>query len=114
MLDLRREMDIERLREVALLQQSQLEHLIGLLQRKCAELKGSEGELQQALKLLAAAQTQVRSTAAKTEPDALAKAHEHKPQRGHGPTEQPVYRTRFFGHKVELRGLAQLGVGARL
>jgi hypothetical protein len=25
-----------------------------------------------------------------------------------------VYRTRFFGHKVELRGLAQLGVGARL
>lgn len=92
MLDLRREMDIERLREVALLQQSQLEHLIAILQRKCAELaqlKGNEGELQQTLKLLEETQLKARSAAAKPTPPADKDSGERAPQRGHGPTEQP-------------------------
>jgi hypothetical protein len=58
-LDIEREQDIERLREVARLQKSQLEHLISMLARKCAELeklKGSGGELQIALGLLEEAQ----------------------------------------------------------
>ncbi len=58
-LDIEREQDIERLRQVARLQKSQLEHLIAMLARKCAELeklKGSGGELQIALKLLEEAQ----------------------------------------------------------
>ena len=51
-LDIEREQDIERLRQVARLQKSQLEHLIAVLARKCSELeklKGSGGELQIAL-----------------------------------------------------------------
>ena len=59
MLDIEREQDIERLRAVARLQKSQLEHVIAMLARKCAELeklKGSGGELQIALKLLEEAQ----------------------------------------------------------
>ena len=59
MLDIEREQDIERLRQVARLQKSQLEHVIAVLARKCAELeklKGSGGELQIALKLLEEAQ----------------------------------------------------------
>jgi transposase len=93
MLDLRREKNIERLRQVALLQQSQLEHLITLLSRKCAELeqlKGTEGELQQTLKLLEAvhAEAQKQSSAAKTDQGEAAKPR--KPQRGHGPTKQPA------------------------
>jgi hypothetical protein len=58
-LDIEREQDIERLRQVARLQKSQLEHLIAALARKCAELeklKGGSGELQMALKLLEEAQ----------------------------------------------------------
>jgi hypothetical protein len=58
-LDIEREQDIERLRQVARLQKSQLEHLIAMLARKCAEmekLKGRGGELQIALKLLEEAQ----------------------------------------------------------
>jgi hypothetical protein len=54
-LGIEREQDIERLRQVARLQKSQLEHLIATLARKCAELeklKGGRGELQMALKLL--------------------------------------------------------------
>lgn len=96
MFDLRMEKDIERLREVALLQQSQLQHLIGILARKCAELeklKGSEGELQQTLALLESLQKQAESSET---PGSNGKAggagnkpaKERKPQRGHGPTPQ--------------------------
>ena len=52
MVDLERETDIERLRQIALLQKSQLEHLIAIHAKKCAELeklKGSGGELQRSL-----------------------------------------------------------------
>ena len=62
MLDIEHERDIERLRQLALLQKSQLEHLVAMLARKCAELqklKGGEDELQLTLKLLEDAQKQV-------------------------------------------------------
>lgn len=42
-LDIEREQDIERLRQVARLQKSQLEHLIAVLARKCAELEKLKG-----------------------------------------------------------------------
>ena len=45
MIDLEREKDIERLRQVALLQKSQLEHLVGVLAKKCAELEKLKGPL---------------------------------------------------------------------
>ena len=49
MLDIEHESDIARLRQLALLQKSQLERLVAMLARKCAELqklKGGEDELQ--------------------------------------------------------------------
>jgi transposase len=86
-LDLEREQDIERLRQVALLQKRQLEHLVAVLAKKCAELeklKGRRGELQTTLKLLDDAQRQVAQLDEATRP-----SREREPQRGHGPTEQP-------------------------
>ncbi|HYZ89716.1 MAG TPA: IS66 family transposase [Myxococcales bacterium] len=91
MLDIEREQDIERLRQVARLQKSQLEHLIAMLARKCAELeklKGSGGELQIALKLLEEAQQEAAKLDAPTAPPAEKKTRKRE-QRGHGPTEQP-------------------------
>jgi transposase len=93
-LDIEREGDIERLRELALLQKSQLEHLVAILARKCAELqklKGSEGELQLALKLLEDAQQEVaKADAAARRPgrDESGETRPQGPRRGHGPTEQ--------------------------
>jgi transposase len=87
-LDIEREQDIERLRQVARLQKSQLEHLIAMLARKCAELeklKGSGGELQIALKLLEEAQ---QEAAKLDEPAAPAEKKAKRQQRGHGPTDQ--------------------------
>jgi hypothetical protein len=93
-LDIEHERDIERLRRLALLQKSQLEHLVAVLARKCAELaklKGGEDELQLTLKLLEDAQKQV------AEADALtgrgrgggdSEKKDREPQTGHGPTEQ--------------------------
>jgi hypothetical protein len=94
-LDIEHERDIERLRRLALLQKSQLEHLVAVLARKCAELaklKGGGDELQLTLKLLEDAQKQV------AEADALtgrgrgaggdAEKKDREPQTGHGPTEQ--------------------------
>ena len=89
MLDLEREQNIERLRQIALLQKSQLEHLVAVLAKKCAELeklKGTDGELQMTLKLLGDAQRQAAELDAAIPPrDA---PRERAPQRGHGPTEQ--------------------------
>ncbi len=95
MLDIEHERDIERLRQLALLQKSQLEHLAAALARKCAELqklKGGENELQLTLKLLEDTQKQVAAA------DALVgrpgggdgKKKPREPQTGHGPTEQPA------------------------
>jgi transposase len=89
-LDIEREQDIERLRQVARLQKSQLEHLIAMLARKCAELeklKGSGGELQIALKLLEEAQEEAAKLDEPAAPPADKKKGKRK-QRGHGPTEQ--------------------------
>jgi len=91
-LDIEREQDIERLRQVARLQKSQLEHLIAVLALKCAELeklKGSGGELQIALKLLEDAQQEAAKLNAPPEP-ASERRRQRPAQRGHGPTEQPA------------------------
>ena len=103
MVDLERETDIERLRQIALLQKSQLEHLIAIHAKKCAELerlKGSGGgELQQSLALIEAARREAAALADATEAAAQTAANEHtaksggetargETRRGHGPTEQ--------------------------
>ena len=96
MLDIEHERDIERLRQLALLQKSQLERLVAALARKCAELqklKGGENELQLTLKLLEDTQKQVAAA------DALVgrgsgggggREKSREPQTGHGPTDQPA------------------------
>jgi transposase len=89
-LDIEREQDIERLRQVARLQKSQLEHLIATLARKCAELeklKGGGGELQMALKLLEEAQQEAAKLDAPA-PSPEAEPKKRGTQRGHGPAEQ--------------------------
>jgi transposase len=90
-LDIEQEQDIERLRQVARLQKSQLEHLITMLARKCAELeklKGRGGELQITLKLLEEAQLEAAKLAAPPPPP-IDKKQAKGQQRGHGPTAQP-------------------------
>jgi len=100
--DIEREQDIERLRQLALLQKRQLEHALEVLARKCEELqklKGSASELQLTLKMLAELEREVEQlerterpppkrgspdTGEGAPPDAAAEP----PQRGHGPTEQ--------------------------
>jgi transposase len=90
-LDIEREQNIERLRQVARLQKSQLEHLIAMLARKCAELeklKGNGGELQIALKLLEEAQQEAAKVDAPPPPRASEPKKRRESRRGHGPTEQ--------------------------
>jgi transposase len=92
-LDIEHESDIERLRELALLQKSQLERLVAMLARKCAKLqkfKGGEDELQLTLKLLEDAQKQVAQAEKLTRPQGGRGERDtsNEPQRGHGPTEQ--------------------------
>jgi transposase len=98
-LDIEHERDIERLRRLALLQKSQLEHLVAVLARKCAELaklKGGEDELQLTLKLLEDAQKQVAEADAlvgggrsdKGDGGDKGDKQEREAQTGHGPTEQ--------------------------
>ena len=87
-MDLRNETDIERLRQVALLQDAELTRLIEVLKAQSRELdrlKGGEA-LQQALALMEAARAKAE-TAALT-PRSAPKA-ERKRQKGHGPKAQP-------------------------
>jgi transposase len=102
--DLERETDIERLRQIALLQKSQLENLIAIHAKKCAELeklkRGAGGELQQSLTLIEAARREAAKLADAIESAAEAEAQKKadaatsgagargEPRRGHGPTEQ--------------------------
>jgi transposase len=102
--DLERETDIERLRQIALLQKSQLEYLIAIHAKKCAELdklkRDGGGELQQSLALIEAARKEAAALGDAIEAAARAAAEAHvdksagEPpapkgaQRGHGPTEQ--------------------------
>lgn len=100
MLDIEREQDIERLRQVALLQKRQLELTMDLLARKCEELqklKGSAGELQLTLKMLAELEREVEQLeqterrtrrASQNGGEEAAAEPASEPQRGHGPTEQ--------------------------
>jgi transposase len=93
-LDIEHERDIERLRQVALLQKSQLERLVAVLSRKCAELqklKGGGDELQLALKLLEDAQNDVAKAGRQAGRDGGGRgAKERDAQTGHGPTDQPA------------------------
>lgn len=100
MLDIEREQDIERLRQLARLQKRQLELMVEILARKCEELqslKGNEGELQLALKMLAETEQQIdeiEQVAGESEDgDGSVSgegpaADKSRPRRGHGPTEQ--------------------------
>lgn len=103
MLNLERETDIERLRQIALLQKSQLEHLIAIHAKKCAELeklKGNGGELQRSLALIEAARKEAAAHAGAVEAAARTAAEKQaaksdgesstrgEARRGHGPTEQ--------------------------
>ena len=90
--DLQSEKDIEQLRRVAIAQRLQIEQLLKALRTKCAELekiKGSEGELQQTLDLIAElTRTQEQSTIAPAATDASEKTPRKKRTK-FGPTEQP-------------------------
>jgi hypothetical protein len=84
-MDLRSERDIEQLRRVALAQQVQIEQLLRVLRAKCEELatlKGSEGELQQTLKLI---EELTRRTAATTAQAAAAAHNATEPARTRKP-----------------------------
>lgn len=97
-MDLERETDIERLRQIALLQKSQLEHLIAIHAKKCAELeklkRRAGGELQQSLVLIEAARREAAKLADAIEAEKKASASTNgtgardEARRGHGPTEQ--------------------------
>ena len=89
-MDLRNETDIERLRQVALLQDAELTRLLELLKAQSRELdrlKGGEA-LQEALKLLEAAREQANAATEPTAPPSGPKPA-RKPQKGHGPKAQP-------------------------
>ena len=87
-MDLQRERDIEQLRRIALTQDKQIQHLLQVLERKCAELaelKGHEQELQQTLQLLEQMQAREQRQAVATAPTA---ERERTQRPGHGPSEQ--------------------------
>jgi transposase len=92
--DLRREHDIEQLRRVALAQQVQIEHLLGMLRVKCAELaalKGNEKELQQTLALIEELSRAVSPAPPPIEPPpARGSTKPAKDRERFGRTEQPM------------------------
>jgi len=88
--DIRRESDIDQLRRIALTQQTQIRHLLDALQRKCEvidDLRGNSGELQQTIDLLN--ELQARNAAQQEKENKPKEKKKRKPQRGHGPKEQP-------------------------
>ena len=94
-MDLRRETDIEQLRRIALVQQTQIEQLLKVLQQKCRELsvlKGSEQELQQTLSLIEDLTRQAQAAKDKTTQQAATSEKQRtarKPRTQFGPTQQP-------------------------
>jgi transposase len=91
--DLEREQNIEELRRIALAQQAQIQQLMEIISRKSRtidKLRGTSGDLQLTLKLLAELQAKAKQTQ-----EALAKATpepkaERKPRSSTGPTPQPL------------------------
>jgi transposase len=91
--DLEREQNIEELRRIALAQQAQIQQLMEIISRKSRvidKLRGTSGDLQLTLKLLAELQAKAKATQ-----EALAKATpepkpERKPRSSTGPTPQPL------------------------
>jgi transposase len=93
--DLERERDVEELRRVALAQHAQIEQLVAVLKRKCDELaalKGSEGELQQTLALVAELTCTAQAAGARADDgagEAGGKKKERASRSTSGPTPQP-------------------------
>ncbi len=92
-MDLRSVQDIEYLRQIALVQKTQIDHLLRVLSRKCQELealKGDSGELQRTLELLNTLKSKAEREAS-TDADAQsAPEKRQRPRRpGHGPSAQP-------------------------
>lgn len=92
-MDVRSTADIEYLRQLALVQKSQIEQLLRVLSSKCKELealKGDSGELQRTLDLV---ETLHRKAADEAKAETKSLESETKPPRpkhpGHGPTDQP-------------------------
>lgn len=90
--DLEREQNIEELRRIALAQQAQIQQLIEIISRKSRmidKLRGTSGDLQLTMKMLAELQAKSKQTQ-----EALAKATQapktdRKPRSSTGPTPQP-------------------------
>jgi len=97
-LRLEEEKDIERLRSIALLYESQMKHVLAQLASKCAELdalKGQSGEeLQQVLKLIENTKAEAAAGESKAtshgRPRDFSATTEDKQRPGHGPTQQPL------------------------
>ena len=91
--DLEREQDIEELRTIALAQHAQIQALIEVVAAKSREverLRGSAGDLQLTLKMLAELQAKAKETAAKIEKAKPKATGERKPRSTTGPTPQPL------------------------
>ena len=89
-MDVQRETDIEQLRRIALTQQTQIRHLLDVLQSKCKvidELRGDTGDLQQTIDLLNTLQAK-RETVQAAAGSTPSENKTRRPQRGHGPKEQ--------------------------
>jgi transposase len=91
--DLRREMDIEQLRRVALAQQVQIEQLLRVLSSQAAELgalKGNDTELQEKLALVEQLTRQSQQVTEQLKAlDGAGKKKSKKPREKFGNTEQP-------------------------
>lgn len=93
-MDISRERDIEQLRKIALVQQVQIEHLmkvLGAQSKQLDELRGSQGELQQALALLEEINERKGATEEKALSEPEVPANKERKKREHfGPTAQPM------------------------
>jgi len=90
-MDLRSVQDIEHLRQIALVQKTQIDQLLRVLSRKCQELealKCDPGELQRTLDLLNTLRRKAESEATRETPTASEKK-ERQRKPGHGPSAQP-------------------------
>jgi len=90
--DLEREQNIEQLRRIALAQQAQIQQLLEVIARKSRvidKLRGTSGDLQLTLKLLAELQAKAKETQEALDKAAPKPKAERKPPSSTGPTPQP-------------------------
>ncbi|MBX3161194.1 MAG: transposase, partial [Deltaproteobacteria bacterium] len=91
--DLEREQDIEELRTIALAQHAQIQALLEIVATKSREverLRGSAGDLQLTLKMLAELQAKAKATAEKIEKAKPKETAARKARSTTGPTPQPL------------------------